>query len=182
MWLHFAKIDASISLFYATQVKMLAAMEQCTEKLSPEDAKRNVHRGHLVLYAKDRALGSHGSLNATNFESLVFNEIDCEFFRSCVLRDPQKCFRVYCELTRRVDPIFPSLYRIPFTFKIERVGVLVSFLLQLLYFCSSFECDYPDCVKCIMTCDPQNWLRQCQWSEWLPESIFLLGHDEKFKM
>lgn len=100
---------------------MLAAMAQATRKLSPEDARRNVHHGHLVL----RVAGGDRSRSGATFDSLLSEEIDGELFRSRLLRDKQQCIHVYCEMPRHIDPNFPSLARLPFTHEIKRIGVQV---------------------------------------------------------
>ncbi|VDK41586.1 unnamed protein product [Taenia asiatica] len=104
---------------FVVQAKMLAAMEPCTKMLSPEDSKRNVHRGHFMLRAKDR----EGVDYPATFESLVSEEVDSEFFRAHILRNPEQRSQACYQIPRRVDLAFPSLYRIPFTQKIARVGV-----------------------------------------------------------
>lgn len=105
---------------------MLAAMAPLTRLLSPEDAKRNIHRGHQLLMAKDREKFNFS--DKPTFEDLLTEEVDGEFYRSRVLSDPEQCLKVYSQLPRRVHPAYPSLYRILFTPTIERVGVTVSVL------------------------------------------------------
>lgn len=101
---------------------MLAAMEPCTKMLSPEDSKRNVHRGHFMLRAKDRKRVDYPA----TFATLVSEEVDSEFFRTHIFQNPEQRFQDCYQIPRYVDPSFPSLYRIPFIHKIARVGVRVS--------------------------------------------------------
>uniref|UniRef100_A0A5K3F884 5'-3' exoribonuclease 1 n=2 Tax=Mesocestoides corti TaxID=53468 RepID=A0A5K3F884_MESCO len=115
-----AEWEAVVLIPFIDEAKMLAAMAPCTQHLSPVDAKRNVHRGHLLLLAKDRPRCLSPGLA---FESLLSEEVDGEFFRAHVLRDSKRCNEVYCSLPRRIDPSYPSLSRIPFTFEVKRVGV-----------------------------------------------------------
>ncbi|KAM7536141.1 hypothetical protein Aperf_G00000098663 [Anoplocephala perfoliata] len=116
--------EAVVLIPFIDEGKMLAAMAPLTPHLSPEDASRNVHRLHSVLLVKDREkLDFSDASHRPTFGDLVTSEFNGEFYRSHVLRDPDQCLKVYCELQRRVDPAYPSLYRIPFEFTIERVGV-----------------------------------------------------------
>ncbi|KAL5970271.1 5'-3 exoribonuclease 1, partial [Taenia solium] len=111
--------EAVVLIPFIDEAKMLAAMEPCTKMLSPEDSKRNVHRGHFMLRAKDREGGDYPA----TFESLVSEEVDSEFFRAHILRNPEQHFQACYQIPRHVDLAFPSFYRIPFTQKIARVGV-----------------------------------------------------------
>ncbi|VDM34549.1 unnamed protein product [Hydatigera taeniaeformis] len=111
--------EAVVLIPFIDEAKMLAAMEPCTKLLSPEDSKRNVHRGHFILRVRDR----EGVDYPATFESLVSEEVDFEFFRTHILRDLEQRFKVWYQVPRHVDLVFPSLYRIPFTYKIARVGV-----------------------------------------------------------
>ncbi|CDI98432.1 5' 3' exoribonuclease 1 [Echinococcus multilocularis] len=111
--------EAVVLIPFIDETKMLAAMAPCTKTLSPEDSKRNVHRGHFVLRAKDREKVDYPA----TFRSLVSEEIDCGFFHVQILRAPHQYLQVCYQMPRHVDLGFPSLYRIPFTYKITRVGV-----------------------------------------------------------
>ncbi len=112
---------------------MLAAMAPSTRKLDPEDAKRNVHRGHLIL----RVAGSDRTSPDATFESLLTEEVDGEVFRANVLREKEQCIQVYCDIPRKVDPNYPSLDRIPFSWEVKRIGVQVSVQVCLHDQCSS---------------------------------------------
>ncbi|VUZ47464.1 unnamed protein product [Hymenolepis diminuta] len=113
--------EAVVLIPFIDEAKMLAAMAPLTRFLSPEDAKRNIHRGHQLLMAKNREKFNFS--DKPTFEDLLTEEVDGEFYRSHVLSDPEQCLKVYCQLPRRVHPAYPSLYRILFTPTIERVGV-----------------------------------------------------------
>nr|CDS28934.1 5' 3' exoribonuclease 1 [Hymenolepis microstoma] len=113
--------EAVVLIPFIDEAKMLAAMAPLTRFLSPEDAKRNIHRGHKLLMASGRE--KFNFEDKPTFEDLLTEEVDGEFYRSRVLSDPEQCVKVYCQLSRPVHPTYPSFYRVPFTSKTEHVGV-----------------------------------------------------------
>lgn len=122
-----ASWEAVILIPFIDRTQMFAAMAPCTSLLSPEDAARNHHSGHLILKANEKKRGQAGA----TFSELLTAEVDGKFYRDNLLREFNSCVRVYCQFKRSVVASFPNLKRLPYTSQLKRIGVQVYPLFKL---------------------------------------------------
>ncbi|KAL3310197.1 5'-3' exoribonuclease 1 [Cichlidogyrus casuarinus] len=111
-----ASWESVVLIPFLDKMLLVNSMQPLLTDLSPSEEERNVHGSHLMYRCPN--------LQETDCR-LLTAKVPASFYREHVLRDMTRIEQIYAMPCRRIDPRFPSLNRMGFTFDIRPIGVQV---------------------------------------------------------
>lgn len=111
---------------FLDQQLLIDAMKDGNTKLTEQEKQRNQHKSHLFYRA----------CPIGRVKSPV-ELINYDFYRKSVNCGESELSQFYASITRSVVEDFPSLSRLPFTHKIQRIPVYVRYFSSLYIYCNN---------------------------------------------
>ncbi|KAH8852491.1 5'-3' exoribonuclease 1 [Schistosoma japonicum] len=109
-----ASWEAVVLIPFVDQEQLINAMKDGNAKLTDKEKERNQHKSHLFYRACP--IGRvKPPVELVNYD----------FYRKCVNCSESHFRRFYASVTRYVVEDFPSLLRLPFTYKIQKIPVCI---------------------------------------------------------